>query len=190
VVTLEEEKRAARKRLATARAAVSDGARVNASALACRHLTQSEAWPSAGDIATFCPLEQEADPTALAVYAPGRVAYPQVADGELVFRDAPMSELEPVPPYGVKEPRPEHPELDSFALVVVPGLGFTKDGARIGYGRGYYDRALARLREVNPSLVAVGFGFACQLVDEIPTGPSDARLDAVVTEDGFLWTRG
>lgn len=71
----------------------------------------------------------------------------------------------------------------------MPGLGFTRDGARIGYGGGYYDRALRALRAARPDVLAVGFGFALQVVDALPVGPHDAPLDAVVTEAGFSWTR-
>ncbi|MGA9159573.1 MAG: 5-formyltetrahydrofolate cyclo-ligase [Actinomycetota bacterium] len=66
-------------------------------------------------------------------------------------------------------------ELD---LVVVPGVAFDRSCNRIGYGGGFYDRLLGRTRE--GSAVAVAFGL--QVVDEVPSGPTDRRVDALVTE--------
>ncbi|MCI0634224.1 MAG: 5-formyltetrahydrofolate cyclo-ligase [Actinobacteria bacterium] len=68
-------------------------------------------------------------------------------------------------------------ELD---LVVVPGVAFDRDGNRIGYGRGFYDRLLSRARSEVPA-VAIAFGM--QVVDHVPIGGADRRIDAIVTED-------
>jgi 5-formyltetrahydrofolate cyclo-ligase len=72
-------------------------------------------------------------------------------------------------------------DLDPAALdvVVVPGLGFTADGRRLGQGGGHYDRFLPRLR---PGCVTIGVAFAEQVVDDLPTEPHDVRLDLVVTD--------
>ncbi|MAT07166.1 MAG: hypothetical protein CL424_19210 [Acidimicrobiaceae bacterium] len=65
--------------------------------------------------------------------------------------------------------------------VVVPGLGFTADGARLGRGGGWYDRFLAGRRL---ECVAIGVCFAEQVVDELPEEPHDIRVDMVVTDMG------
>lgn len=81
--------------------------------------------------------------------------------------------------FGTK--RPVGPErMPSFVLV--PLLAFDRQGWRLGYGAGYYDRTLALL----PSRIAVGCAFAAQMVDEVPVGPYDVRLDAVATERGVI----
>ena len=67
-------------------------------------------------------------------------------------------------------------ELD---LIVVPGVAFDRSGNRLGYGAGYYDRFLPRTRAGVP---AVAIGFTLQMVPEIPTGPTDRPVDAIVTE--------
>ncbi|MEM8770268.1 MAG: 5-formyltetrahydrofolate cyclo-ligase [Pseudomonadota bacterium] len=69
--------------------------------------------------------------------------------------------------------------------VVAPLLAFTRAGDRLGYGGGYYDRALASLREDGP-VVFIGYGFADQQVDAIPISPLDQKLDWVVTERGAV----
>lgn len=71
------------------------------------------------------------------------------------------------------------------SILVVPMLGFTRDGGRLGYGGGYYDRTLEGLR-AGPGALAVGYAFAAQEVDELPLTPLDQRLDWIVTERGAI----
>lgn len=78
-------------------------------------------------------------------------------------------------------PIPEGPTID-FAtddLMLVPGVGFTRDGHRLGLGRGHYDRTLAS-RQVR----TLGVAFACQLVHQLPLRPWDRRVEAVITDAG------
>ncbi|MFZ1481831.1 MAG: 5-formyltetrahydrofolate cyclo-ligase [Paracoccaceae bacterium] len=69
-------------------------------------------------------------------------------------------------------------------VLIVPLLAFDARGYRLGYGGGFYDRTLEALRARRPTL-AVGFAFAAQEVAEVPTEPTDQRLDAIVTEEGM-----
>jgi 5-formyltetrahydrofolate cyclo-ligase len=66
-------------------------------------------------------------------------------------------------------------------VLIVPLLQFDRRGYRLGYGGGYYDRTLQRLRSARPT-VAIGFAFAAQEVAEVPTEHTDQRLDLIVTE--------
>ena len=70
-------------------------------------------------------------------------------------------------------------------LLIVPLLAFDGAGRRLGYGGGFYDRTIARLRAAGP-VRAVGFGYAAQEVGEVPADATDARLDAIVTEAGVI----
>ncbi len=70
-------------------------------------------------------------------------------------------------------------------VLIVPLLAFDRRGYRLGYGGGYYDRTLERLRTMRPT-VAIGFAFAAQEVPEVPTEPTDQRLDLIVTEAGVI----
>ncbi len=65
-------------------------------------------------------------------------------------------------------------------LLFVPLLAFDRDGYRLGYGGGYYDRTLAAL----PRARAIGYGFSMQQVEAVPRGPFDLPLDVIVTEGG------
>lgn len=68
---------------------------------------------------------------------------------------------------------------DELDIVMVPGVGFTRDGARMGNGQGYYDRLLERVR---PDCPLVALCYECQLFDELIVGPHDVFMDKVVTE--------
>ena len=70
-------------------------------------------------------------------------------------------------------------------VLIVPLLAFDRQGYRLGYGGGYYDRTLERLRARHP-VIAVGFAFAAQEVDAVPTEPTDEPLDLIVTETGVI----
>jgi len=83
----------------------------------------------------------------------------------------PRDELRRLP---AKQVRPE--ELD---LVMVPGTAFDPRGGRMGQGKGYYDRLLARAR---PDAPLVALAFDCQIVADIPVAAHDVFMDRVVTE--------
>lgn len=78
-------------------------------------------------------------------------------------------------------PEPAAPELVP-EILLVPLLAFDRSGFRLGYGGGYYDRTLATLRSGHRFVLAIGVGFACQEVPDVPHDATDARLDALATE--------
>ena len=79
------------------------------------------------------------------------------------------------------DPVPVDPEI-----LIVPLVAFTRAGARLGYGGGFYDRTLERLRAQGPVL-AMGLAFACQRVEAIPVEPFDQPLDLIVTDAGAVF---
>ncbi len=83
-------------------------------------------------------------------------------------------------PMGLSEPRSDA-RLVQPDVVIVPFLGIDTDGYRLGYGGGFYDATLASLRSVDPHILAIGFGFECQVVDKVPREPQDERVDMIVT---------
>jgi 5-formyltetrahydrofolate cyclo-ligase len=86
--------------------------------------------------------------------------------------------------WGIREPPPDAPEVFPDILIV-PLLAFDRTGHRIGYGAGYYDMTIARLRGIKPA-TAIGIAFAAQEIAAVPATPRDARLDLVLTEHGVI----
>ena len=72
-------------------------------------------------------------------------------------------------------------------MLIVPLVGFDAALHRLGYGGGFYDRTLARLRAAGP-VTAIGLGWAGQQLPAIPATATDERLDAIVTDRGILAT--
>lgn len=72
-------------------------------------------------------------------------------------------------------------------LIMVPGVAFTRDGARMGHGKGYYDKLLEHARADAP---LVALAFECQLFPEIPTQSHDVFMDKIITEKAIYEGRG
>jgi 5-formyltetrahydrofolate cyclo-ligase len=86
--------------------------------------------------------------------------------------------------WGIAEPLPVQPVLEPD-VVLVPLLAFDGEGYRLGYGGGFYDRTLLRLRALKP-VVAVGVGYDELRIDAVPHLDYDQRLDWVLTPSGPL----
>ncbi|MBV8744040.1 MAG: 5-formyltetrahydrofolate cyclo-ligase [Xanthobacteraceae bacterium] len=86
--------------------------------------------------------------------------------------------------WGIREPKAEAPEVFPDILIV-PLLLFDRAGYRLGYGAGYYDMTITRLRAMKP-VTAIGIAYAAQEIADVPKTPRDARLDLVLTEREIL----
>jgi 5-formyltetrahydrofolate cyclo-ligase len=74
-------------------------------------------------------------------------------------------------------------------VLIVPLACFDRAGHRVGYGAGYYDMTIHRLRTMK-KIVAVGIAFAAQEIAKVPATDRDERLDLVLTENGIIDFRG
>jgi len=166
-------------------------------------LTEDPRWSSWSAIALYSSLPGEVDLSgvATAAWSAGkRVALPcTLADGTMEFREYRQADVLVSGRFGVLEPPREAQVLSVRALscVLVPGLAFDTSGGRLGRGAGYYDRALAEtsvhaaLRAPSSELkrdrpLRIGVGFALQVVDRVPMSSLDIRMDACMTEVGWL----
>ncbi|MBS1066896.1 5-formyltetrahydrofolate cyclo-ligase [Gluconobacter kondonii] len=136
-------------------------------------------------IAAVWPLAEEVDlrPLCHALSEAGRqVLLPETTPkgSPLIFRRWTPSSSMIAGRFGTSHPEGE---IEVPDLVLVPFLAFDRSGYRLGYGGGYYDRTLAAL-----NVPAIGFGFAGQQIDAVPTGPYDIPLKTIVTEYGVLQT--
>src|SRR4051812_2209368 len=90
--------------------------------------------------------------------------------------------------WGIRQPKADAPEVDPDILIV-PLACFDRVGHRVGYGAGYYDMTINRLRGLKP-VTAIGIGFATQEIPSVPATERDARLDFVLTEREVIDFRG
>lgn len=115
------------------------------------------------------------------------VSYPRVAHSApptLTFHLCSEAELGPGG-FGVREPSAAAPVPPAIDVFIVPGLGFDRRGARLGYGKGYYDAAL----RAQPAALRIAVGYDFQVVPTIPIGEQDEPVDLVVTPSA-RWQTG
>jgi 5-formyltetrahydrofolate cyclo-ligase len=141
-------------------------------------------------VSGYLPIDDELDPLPLlrAALARGHAACVPIVQGRgrpLIFRDWTAEAPLVAGVFGVSVPAPTAPERVPD-LLFVPLLGFDRQGFRMGYGAGFYDRTLAGLRaagaEAGRPVLAVGVGYAGQEVAAVPTGLHDQALDWIVTD--------
>lgn len=87
---------------------------------------------------------------------------------------------------GIREPDPRGrrpARVDRLEVVIAPGVAFDRAGHRVGYGGGFYDRLLPRLRPGTPVLAVA---FATQVTDAVPADAHDVPVDMIVTEAGTI----
>ncbi len=80
---------------------------------------------------------------------------------------------------------PERGDWMTPQIVVVPLVAFDRKGGRLGYGGGFYDRTLEKLRAAQPTM-AIGFAYEAQEDAALPLEPTDQPLDLIVTENGII----
>lgn len=181
-----------RRELRSARQALARAQRRAKSLRAAQHLLHAPRLRRARCIAVYVAIGSELDTSALIASLhrlKRRVRVPVVQAG-----DTASMRMLPLGPgavlrarrYGIHEParrlRPQRRE--HIDLVVLPLIGFDARGFRLGSGGGYYDRWLATQR---PRPYCVGYGYALQEVESLPTEPWDQGLDAVCTERGLRY---
>ncbi len=164
--------------------AFSPAERAEASARISERLERQSTWLEAQAVFCFAPLPEEANLWPLLSEALRRgklLALPRYSKSEdcyLPYRVADLErDLEPGY-FGIREPSRACPlfALDRLDLTLVPGVGFGLNGGRLGRGKGYYDRLLARI-----SGWKCGVAFDWQVVPHLPVEPHDVCMDYLVT---------
>ena len=182
-MSISDQKAALRKAAYAARKAAFD----QGHGLAATAALLAEIGPVRGRIISgYMPIRTELDPvpamTALA--GDNRICVPviEAAGRPLRFREwapgVPMVDG----PFGAEVPASGawlEPDI-----LIVPLVGFDKDANRLGYGGGFYDRTLAKLRRGRGTVRAIGFAFSAQELPALVQEPTDQVLDVIVTEAG------
>jgi 5-formyltetrahydrofolate cyclo-ligase len=131
-------------------------------------------------IAGYMPLRSEMDPLPLMAVleaAGARLALPRMHGDTLVFHACAMTDPLEIGPFGIREPGAATPVVQPD-VILTPLLAFDRHGGRLGYGKGFYDRAFAALPEAR----RIGIGFAMQDVVRVPCEAHDILLDLTLTE--------
>ena len=185
---LKARKRELRSELIAARARLSQEDRLARSQQIADRLEGLDLLQDVRLVALYAPLGTEVDATVIArrLRARGvRVLFPRAIVGErrLVFCACEPTDLVRGP-LGAGEPPAGAfaTPLGEVEAFIIPGVGFSEDGLRLGRGGGYYDVTLKQAARA----ARVGVGFDLQLVPTLPQDPHDMPLDAVVTESSTL----
>ena len=126
--------------------------------------------------AGYLPHKAEIAPVYQELFraVPLSLAYPVLVQGQMHFalpQGMPKGSTWLEPPYHLVEPE----------WLLVPGVGFDKDGARLGRGKGFYDRYLE-----GKDVLRIGLAWSEQMVDKIPVEAHDSHMDFIITEE-FCW---
>jgi 5-formyltetrahydrofolate cyclo-ligase len=159
------------------------------SRIICQRLVELAEYGPSGTVLNYVSGPAEVQTAALISRARAdrkRIVVPCCVSNELeLFRLESMDDLAPRT-LGILEPRADvraDPErridVAQVDLIVVPGVAFDRRCGRLGHGRGYYDRLLARARH---DTFFVGVAFECQVFEQVPMLPYDVFMDVVVTE--------
>jgi 5,10-methenyltetrahydrofolate synthetase len=124
-----------------------------------------EQWVQMGVAVALPVIRQRATPLEFRTWTPAATLQPGIC--------------------GVLEPREGAVVLPD--VILVPTLGYTDRGDRLGYGGGYYDRTLADLQTRGHTFTAIGIAWSCgKLGPAYQPAPHDIRLDAILTPEGWI----
>ncbi len=152
----------------------------------CEHLAAWPVFQRAETILTYMPMKAEVDLRPLLGQFPAkRWVLPRIVPEEnhrMDFHPYDPARLV-IHPFGMAEPTADLPIVlpEMVELVLVPGLAYDRQGWRLGYGGGYYDRFLSRF-----SRISVGVVYQALLLESVPHSGYDVPVGWIVTEQGLF----
>ena len=185
MTSLSDRKAAARK-AAFARRKAAHGAGLGSGG----HLSSVLAGYRGVPLAGYLPIRTEIDPLPAMeeASAHGPVGVPVITGkGQPLEFHLWSPGCEMIPgPFGTLAPASAQPMTPQ--ILIVPLVAFDRSGNRLGYGGGFYDRTLEKLRAQGPVL-AIGHAYAAQAASNLPLEPTDQPLDLIVTDSGIVEPR-
>lgn len=173
------------------RRAIPASQRIPAAENLARHLLSLPFVPQTGPVAGYWAMDGEIALHAWQLQLPTALTYclPVLSGDVLRFAPWRPGAALVTNRYGIPEPDVAPSALIDavdMAMVIVPCVGFDRDGNRLGMGGGWYDRSFSFRRSRHPPPWLVGAAFAIQQVGAIPIEDWDVRLDAICTESESL----
>ncbi len=182
-------KRELRKRMLAARRALSEEERAAYSAEITEKLLSHPAVTQAQTIFAYASMSDEVQTGSLLsglLDLGKRVAIPWIAENRMMEAAlVPSMDALEAGAYGILTVREEQREIllpQEIDCVIVPGVAFGMDGARLGMGGGYYDTFLPKAERA----VRIAAAFQCQITEDIPQLPHDCGVDWIITEQGVF----
>ena len=158
----------------------------------CTALLKLQEYSTSHIIAGYIPFKTEASPIPFFTSAFNEnkmIAFPKINAETMDFYNCNNHTNFEKNIFGIFEPQNETiSDFSKNTLFIVPGLAFTKDGKRMGRGKGYYDKFFAMLfsQFSQSKYTLIGFCNSMQLVDDIPTNPHDIIMNYIATEQGII----
>lgn len=189
-LSLEQQKEYARSYFLKRRSRLSRTEIAEKSGRISDNLARLGLYSRAKRIGFYYPIRNEVDTRKIfsRSLVSGKEAYfPRVNGQGLTFhRILDQNEFKPGK-FGIPEPDSSAPSIapEDLDLVLIPGIAFDDSGVRLGYGKGYYDRLLAKV----PLSRRVALAYSLQMSDSLPRGETDLSAGLVVTESGIIFCR-
>ena len=183
-MTLTEEKKRLRRECLAKRLSLTAAEKEAADGALCDRIAAQDAFLAADLVLLFCPMRGEPDLTPLAKLAVARgarIAFPRCEDGIMTFYEV-KSESDFAPDqFGIPSPKPTCPvaRTSEKTLCILPGLAAGRDGTRLGYGGGFYDKFLATFEGI--TLFPI---YEALLFDTLPHEATDRPVSILLTEKG------
>ncbi len=154
----------------------------------CKNLATSKEFINADTILLYYPIRNEISPLPLfeiCLKMGKTVAFPvcQTENSTLIFKKVNSLDALARSIFGLSEPNDDCEAITPTekTLCITPAIAFSRDGYRLGYGKGYYDRFLQ-----NFNGISVGFSYSELVFDQIPHDKHDISLDMIITESEVL----
>lgn len=192
-----ENKQEIRKRIKEKRNAIPEEIREKKDYAVLNQILDAHWFRDAVNILVYSSIQSEVDLSGFCYQAwqwgsPGtRLFFPKVCGDLIEFYHVQAPYKLTPGAFSVLEPDTEKYDFISFdsdifsaekSVILVPGIAFSTDGYRIGYGRGYYDRFLA----AHQTLYSVGIAYTEQLLEKIPAETHDYQLDEIITDKEYI----
>ncbi|WP_374828093.1 5-formyltetrahydrofolate cyclo-ligase [Pseudochrobactrum saccharolyticum] len=178
-----------RKSVLQARNALPEIFRNTASETIVQNFLNGITLPEKACVSGFWPIRSEIDPRPLMRVLEARgmtLCVPAILDKQTIeFRTLSFGDTLVETGFGTMGPPADAPVVDPD-IMLIPLAAFDRAGNRIGYGAGYYDRAIAALHHKNKHPLLIGVAFDAQRVDHIAHEPHDVALNYILTETGLI----
>ena len=187
VETMEDKKTKIRKENKILRSKLTKDEVREKSERASKIFLQSDIYKKSRELMLYMPLGNESDTKAIiekAFFDGKKVIFPVTDEKSGIITPYYSKEDTEFSKGGFSVFEPLGCEIaneKNIDVIIVPGIAFSKNGARIGFGKGCYDKLLK-----NTDAIKIGYCYSFQLYEEIPTDTYDIPMDYIISEDGMI----